>query len=95
MQDKIPTLSIGPLPNDSYAFTNALYVSADLYQQIGGENPESLVYFEIKDFILPVRGDKKIPKNQLAIGSCQRQMMKISKIDQVNPKGKTSYIINL
>ena len=78
------------LPSDSYAFNNAMYVSPELFQKLGGENPESLVYLEIKDFILPIKGDKKIPSGQIAMGGIQRQMMRISKIDKLSPKGKSS-----
>ena len=80
-------LAVAGLPNDSYAFTNSLYVTTELFQKMGGENPESLVYLELKDFVLPVKGDKKIPQNQIALGNFHRMMMKISKIDTLNPKG--------
>eukprot|EP00830_Metopus_es_P021596 TRINITY_DN911_c0_g1_i2.p1 TRINITY_DN911_c0_g1~~TRINITY_DN911_c0_g1_i2.p1 ORF type:complete len:722 (-),score=166.03 TRINITY_DN911_c0_g1_i2:42-2207(-) len=41
---------------------------------------------ELKDFILPVKGDKKIPTGQIAMGNLHRQMMRISKIDSPVPK---------
>lgn len=88
----IPALQVGGLPNDSYAFSNALYVHPDLFRQLGGENPETLVYLELKDFILPVKGDKKIPTGQIAMGNLHRQMMRISKIDTPVPKSKETCV---
>ncbi len=80
-------LAVTGLPSDSYAFNNCLYVSPSLFATFGGENPENGVYLELNGFILPVKGESRVSPNQISIGSIHRQMMRISKIDSLNPKG--------
>jgi len=79
-------LGVAGLPNDAYAFNNTIYINADVFGKMVGENPEGNVYIELKGFILPLKGDKKIPPNQIAIGNVQRTMMRISKVDELSPK---------
>ena len=86
-------LAVVGLPSDSYAFNNMIYVSPELFTSMGGENPEGVAYIELNDFILPVKGDKKVPRETIAVGNFHRMMMKISKIDKLNPKGNSSSFI--
>ena len=79
-------LAVIGLPTDSHAFHNAIYINQDALTKLGGENPESNVYFDLKGFILPVKGDNRIAPNQIAMGNLHRTMMKISKIDELSPK---------
>eukprot|EP00826_Nyctotherus_ovalis_P023979 TRINITY_DN1848_c0_g1_i7.p1 TRINITY_DN1848_c0_g1~~TRINITY_DN1848_c0_g1_i7.p1 ORF type:complete len:747 (+),score=237.39 TRINITY_DN1848_c0_g1_i7:194-2434(+) len=86
MQSELKNLAVIGLPNDSYAFNNALYINQAVYTRLCSENPESAIYFELKGFVLPVKGDNMIKPNTLSLGNIQRMMMKISKIDTLSPQ---------
>jgi len=86
MQTKLKNLDVTALPSDAHAFHNALYINQETYADLAKENPESFIYFELKGFVLPVKGNPKIKPNSISMGQIQRVMLKVSKIDKLSPQ---------
>jgi hypothetical protein len=71
----------GKLPNNEYAYRNAIFLNPADYARFSSS--KRICFVMIKAFVLELQPLQEIPEGEFAASSLQKDMLRISKIDSV------------